>query len=194
MIKKKIAHKTGDSFLIKKKRTSKKSEHYVNKEHLFTELVKFHTECQAAGVLDVKMKDWGRLGLTRPAISGYIGEAIYKISNKLSTSMSFRNYPFREDLVSDGVENCIKYITNFDPDVSNNPFGYFSQICYFAFLRRIKTEKKALYTKFKVIQNSEIFGLLCEEDQNYVAQLDIGYSEAARANMDRMVKDYEDKL
>jgi hypothetical protein len=62
-------------------------------------------------------------------------------------------------MICDGIENCIQYFRNFDPDKSKNPFAYFTQIIYFAFLRRIQKEKKQLYVKYKATQQ---FGLLNE--------------------------------
>ena len=66
---------------------------------------------------------------------------------------------FREDMISDGIENCVQYIHNFDPEKSSNPFAYFTQIIHFAFLRRIMKEKKQLYVKYKA---TEQFGILDE--------------------------------
>jgi hypothetical protein len=62
-------------------------------------------------------------------------------------------------MISDGIENCLMYFRNFDPTKSKNPFAYFTQIIYFAFLRRIMKEKKQLYVKYKATQQ---FGILDE--------------------------------
>ena len=86
-----------------------------------------------------------------------VGAALLKIANRLSTKPNFINYTFREEMVSDGIENCINYIGNFDPDKSKNPFAYFTQIIYYAFLRRIQKEKKQLYIKHKAIENHQAF-------------------------------------
>ena len=92
-----------------------------------------------------------------PVIPDYVGACLLKIANRLSTKPNFINYTFREEMVSDGIENCINYINNFDPKKSKNPFAYFTQIIYYAFLRRIQKEKKQLYIKHKAIQNFQIF-------------------------------------
>lgn len=84
-----------------------------------------------------------------------------KISEGLSHKPNFINYPHREDMIGDGIENCLMYFENFDPQKSKNPFAYFTQIIYFAFLRRIQKEKKQLYVKYK---STEIFGILDEYD------------------------------
>ena len=62
-------------------------------------------------------------------------------------------------MIADGIENCLQYFNNFDPSKSNNPFAYFTQIIYFAFLRRIQKEKKQLYVKYKA---TEQIGILDE--------------------------------
>jgi DNA-directed RNA polymerase specialized sigma subunit len=72
----------------------------------------------------------------------------------LSHKPNFSGYTYKEDMISDGIENCLLYIDNFDPEKSNNPFAYFTQIIYYAFLRRIAKEKKVLYTKLKYTEES----------------------------------------
>ena len=61
---------------------------------------------------------------------------------------------FKEDMISDGIENCVQYIHNFDPEKSQNPFAYFTQIIHYAFLRRIQKEKKQLEIKNKILERS----------------------------------------
>ena len=95
-------------------------------------------------------------GEESPRINDYLGTCIYKIANRLSHKPNFINYPFREEMVGDGIENAIKCIGNFDPSKSSNPFAYFTQVIYFAFLRRIQKEKKALYIKHKVMEINNI--------------------------------------
>ena len=77
----------------------------------------------------------------------YLGGCFLKIANHLSQKPNFRSYTFRDEMVSDGIENCVMYFRNFDPEKSSNPFSYFTQIIHFAFLRRIKLEKKHLSVK-----------------------------------------------
>lgn len=97
-------------------------------------------------------------GKERPNVPYYIADCIIKIATHLSYKPNFINYSFREDMIMDGVENCLQYIDNFNPEKSNNPFAYFTQIVYYAFLRRIQKEKKYLYTKLKATENATIFG------------------------------------
>ena len=91
-----------------------------------------------------------------PQISEYLGSVFLKIAQRLSFRPNFINYAFKDDMISDGIENCLHYIYNFNPEKSNNPFAYFTQIIYFAFIRRIQKEKKQLYIKYKSMQNYEI--------------------------------------
>ncbi len=57
-------------------------------------------------------------------------------------------------MICDGIENCVQYIHNFDPEKSKNPFAYFTQIIQYAFLRRIQKEKKQLEIKTKIIERT----------------------------------------
>ena len=89
-----------------------------------------------------KKKEAEEKGLPKPIVSNYIGECILKIATHLSYKPNFINYSYRDEMISDGIENCLQYIDNFDPTKSNNPFAYFTQIIWYAFLRRIAKEKK----------------------------------------------------
>lgn len=106
-----------------------------------------------------KMSDWKKIlieaeedGGTKPPITEYIGGCFLKIAEHLSYKPNFINYPYRDEMVGDGIENCIMYAHNFNPEKSKNPFSYFTQIVYYAFLRRIEKEKKQSYIKFKAIE------------------------------------------
>jgi hypothetical protein len=92
-------------------------------------------------------------GLPPPRISNYLGDCFLKIATHLSYRPIFVNYMFREDIISDGVENCVQYINNFDVNRSN-PFAYFTQIVWYAFLRRISREKRQMEIKEKIIERS----------------------------------------
>lgn len=93
-----------------------------------------------------------------PQIPEYIGECFLKIATHLSFKPNFVNYTYRDDMISDGVENCLVYIENFDPAKSSNPFGYFTQIIYYAFLRRIQRERKHTYIKYKLMEKQAVDG------------------------------------
>ena len=117
--------------------------HYVNNKDFLEAIVEMKR----------KVKEAEEKGLPKPIVSNYIGECILKIATHLSYKPNFINYSYRDDMILDGVENCIQYIDNFNPDKSSNPFAYFTQIIYYAFLRRIAKEKKQSYIKGKLIQD-----------------------------------------
>jgi hypothetical protein len=88
-------------------------------------------------------------GKKKPKLPDFIGECILKIASRLSYRPNFANYPYREEMVSDAVLNCVTYIDNFDPSKSTSPFGYLTQICWFSFVRIINKEKREKYTQYK---------------------------------------------
>ena len=134
----------------------KKSEHYVNNKELLAALIDYRAE-----VAVNKMKD-----LPKPRISNYLGECFLKIATHLSYKPNFVNYMFRDDMISDGIENCVQYIHNFDPAKSKNPFAYFTQIIHYAFLRRIQKEKKQLDIKTKIIEKSGFDEVMVVDDNS----------------------------
>ena len=122
----------------------KTKEHYVDNKRFLEEMKKYHKKVISARKR--KRKD--------PPINDYIGECFLKIANHLSYRPNFINYTFRDDMISDGIENCLQYLDNFNPAKSNNPFAYFTQIIYYAFVRRIQKEKKQVTIKHKLIMDS----------------------------------------
>ena len=134
----------------------KKSEHYVNIKQLLEALIVYRAKVQ-----DAKEK-----GLDKPRITNYLGECFLKIATHLSYKPNFVNYMFRDDMISDGIENCVQYIHNFDPDKSRNPFAYFTQIIHYAFLRRIQKEKKQLEIKTKIIEKSGFDEVMTVDDSS----------------------------
>ena len=134
----------------------KKSEHYVNNKQLLEALIVYRAKVQ-----DAKEK-----GLDKPRITNYLGECFLKIATHLSYKPNFVNYMFRDDMISDGIENCVQYILNFDPDKSRNPFAYFTQIIHYAFLRRIQKEKKQLEIKTKIIEKSGFDEVMTVDDSS----------------------------
>lgn len=109
-------------------------------------------------------------GKEAPRASNYIGECIWLIANRLSTNRNFIGYTYREEMIGDAIENCLRYLHNFDPDKSKNPFAYFTTIMYYAFLRRIDKEKKQSYIKYKAMENSMTMNTLVEmapDDQSH---------------------------
>lgn len=126
---------------------SKQPKHYVNNADFLKALIDYRTACDANK----------ESNLPPPQIPNYIGECFLKIADHLSRKPNFISYSFRDEMISDGIENCLMYFHNFNPDKSKNPFAYFTQIIYYAFLRRIMKEKKQLYVKYKATEQFGIF-------------------------------------
>lgn len=124
----------------------KKSEHYVDNKAFLEALIQFRAACKLAK----------KLKQPAPRVPEYVGECILKIATHLSYRPNFVNYTFRDDMISDGIENCLIYIHNFDPKKTKNPFGYFTQVIYFAFIRRIEREKKHTFVKYKMMEHQQI--------------------------------------
>ena len=132
----------------------KKSEHYVNNKQLLEALIVYREK-----VAHAKEND-----LPKPRITNYLGECFLKIATHLSYKPNFVNYMFRDDMISDGIENCVQYIHNFDPEKSRNTFAYFTQIIHYAFLRRIQKEKKQLDIKTKIIERTGFDEVMVVDD------------------------------
>lgn len=133
--------------MAKKKEESK---HYIDNKQFLAALVEYKKEVNRAK----------RNNEERPQVPDYIGDCFIKIANHLAYKSNFINYSFREDMILDAIENCLIYMDNFDPKKSSNPFAYFTQITYYAFLRRIQKEKKHLQTKYRYIESLDIEGII----------------------------------
>lgn len=124
-----------------------------------------------------------------PIIPNYIGECIFHIANRLARRPNFSGYSFKEDMIMDGVENCLKYVEKFDPEKSSNPFAYFTQVIWFAFLQRIAKEKKFLYTKLKSSQSMLALG----ETHTGGSEINLNLNIDADY-IDTFIQDFEDKM
>ena len=129
---------------IRRNMARKRSEHYVNNKEFLAAIIRHRENIEIAEIQ----------GKEKPRIPRYIGECFLKIATHLSFKPNFVNYMFKEDMISDGIENCVQYIHNFNPDKSQNPFAYFTQIIHYAFLRRIQKEKKQLEIKNKILEKT----------------------------------------
>jgi len=146
----------------------KRSEHYVNnKEFLealidYRQKVKIAAEKEIPGITNEQLKKWK--SPNRPKIPRYIGECFLKIATHLSYKTNFINYIFIDDMISDGIENCVQYVNNFDPEKSKNPFAYFTQVIHYAFLRRIQKEKRQLEIKNKILERTGYSEVFCDDN------------------------------
>ena len=125
-------------------KTKKKPEHYVNNKEFLQAMIFYKRSVNKAK----------RIKIIKPSVPDYIGECFLKIANHLSYRPNFINYTYRDDMISDGIENCLQYVNNFNPRKSTNPFAYFTQIIYYAFVRRIQKEKKQVTIKHRMIQEA----------------------------------------
>ncbi len=134
--------------------TSKKpANHYVDNKEFYKAMSEWKKDVLAARDSDD----------SDPPVTDYIGKCFLDIATHLSYRPNFINYPYREEMIGDGIENCLMYCSNFDPNKSKNPFSYFTQIIYYAFLRRIQREKKQVYIKYKLIDSADIYGNINKE-------------------------------
>jgi len=125
---------------------------YIDNKKFLKEMVAYRKSVIAAK----------KAGEEKPRIPEYVGECFMKIAENLSHRPNFLSYTFRDEMVSDAIENCVMYADNFNPAKSKNPFAYFTQIVWYAFIRRIQKEKKQLYVKYK---STEMYGVLDEFGQ-----------------------------
>jgi len=155
----------------------KKPKQYVNNGDFLQALIEYQA----------KAKEAKKNKLPPPAIPNYIGECFMKIAEGLSHKPNFINYTYRDEMMADGIENCLMYFNNFDPTKSKNPFAYFTQIIYYAFLRRIQKEKKQTYVKYKA---TEQMGIL---DEMEMMELEDGTTRQFELydNISEFIENYE---
>jgi hypothetical protein len=157
-----------------------KRNHYVDNKLLLQEMRKYKD------LVNQSKED----GTERPRVPNYIGECIMKIAQHLSYKPNFINYTYKDEMISDGIENCLLYIDNFDPEKSSNPFAYFTQIIYYAFIRRIQKEKKQSYVKYKSLENQELLDEVMAGPDN--SQVKRGVLDFIHSNMDEFLAEFEE--
>lgn len=162
------------------KTMKKRKLKYINNTDFNNAMKKYRSDYQKAE------KDGTRL----PSIPNYIGECFLKISSNLARKPNFANYPFRDEMEADGLENAVRAINNFDPDKSDNPFAYFTTVIYYAFLRRIDREKKELYCKHKALERATVNGDMYEGE----ADMNTKNNDLDTDYMNNFVRDFEDKM
>ena len=158
--------------------------HYVDNQQFLESMIQYQNEIKEAKEADAPP----------PVIPEYLGECFMKIANRLSFRPNFINYAFRDDMISDGIENCIQYMNNFNPEKSSNPFAYFTQIIYYAFVRRIQKEKKQLYIKYKTMDSQASMSENIEiskhdQEQNYSYET---MTQDQKVNMYNFISNFEE--
>lgn len=136
---------------------------YLNNKEFYEQLVLYKEACNEADAKDIQ----------RPMIPECIGGAFLKIAKRLSSKSNFVGYTYKDEMVSDALENCVVAVHNFDPEKSTNPFAYFTQIIWYAFIRRIEKEKKQTYIKYKSLEQAVIDSSLEDEVGGAYANFDI---------------------
>jgi DNA-directed RNA polymerase specialized sigma subunit len=167
--------------MAKRKKVNK--AHYVDNAKFLEAMIEYKREYNKSKESDTDL----------PMISEYLGSVFLKIAQRLSFRPNFINYAFKNDMISDGIENCLHYIHNFNPEKSNNPFAYFTQIIYYAFIRRIQKEKKQLYIKYKSMQNYSTAPEYMDQENsnnNYVSLSDYENSDF-KVMVDEFVDTFE---
>ena len=164
------------------------SEWYVDNKKFLAAIIDFKEKC----------REHEAAGKSKPKMPDYIGECILRICTKFSYTnngrMSFINYSFRDEMISDAVENCIRVIHSFDPEKSSNPFSYFTQVAYFAFLRRIAKEKKQGYIKYKMINDLSFESFdIQEHDDDAVQEFKNGFVEFVKNHQNFSEESYNEK-
>ena len=150
-------------------RTKRASIHYVNNAEFSQAVVDYVTEVRTAK----KNKD------TLPIVPDYIASCFLRIAEGLSHKSNFIRYTYREEMVMDAVENCLKAIENYNLEAATrtgkpNAFAYFTQITWYAFLRRIAKEKKQQDIKFKYLTRSGIENFIDNELGDDISQQVVG--------------------
>ena len=123
----------------------RKKNNFIDNKEFYAAFVEYKKECDLS-------KERG--DERPPRIPRYLGKCFLDIAEHLSMRPNFSNYIYRQDMVMDAVENCVVYCRNFDPNKSKNPFSYFTQVCWYAFIRRIGKEKKQIEICDKIIAKS----------------------------------------
>ena len=141
---------------LSKMEVKRAAPHYVNNKDLYAHIVK-RKELIKQALAE---------GKDKPPLDNYLGECILKISNHLAYKSNFINYTFRNEMIGDAIENCVKVLDNFDPERGSNPFAYLTQIAYNAFIRRIQIEQKQQYIKGKLIEEMPLDELFAVQDQD----------------------------
>lgn len=161
----------------------KDKPHYVNNREFSQAVVDYVKEVQAAE----------KAGKQLPIVPNYIAQCFMRIAEGLSHKSNFVRYTYREEMVMDAVENCLKAILNYKIETKTrtgnpNAFAYFTQICYFAFLRRLSKEKKQQDIKFKFIEEAGIEDFIQQgEDASSVDMSgEMAYVDQLRERIERV--------
>jgi hypothetical protein len=150
---------------------------YIDKKEFYKQICEYKQKVYAAK----------EAGAPKPQITNYLCQCVMDIAENLSHDTKYAGYTFRSDMIGDAIENCIMYFNNFDEVLYKDPFAYFTQICKYAFWRRIMKEKKLLYVKYKIAQQSS----LMEEDLKEEIEEGLVVPNQLYDNITEFIKEYE---
>lgn len=164
-----------------KRSKAKAKPHYVNNKEFSLAVVDYVKSVNTAKERDESI----------PIVPDYVASCFMKISEGLSHRPNFVRYTYREEMVMDGVENCLRAIGNYNIDTATrtgnpNAFSYFTQICYFAFIRRITKEKKQQDIKFKFIEKMGVEDFVAMGMDNEGAAETMNYVDTLRSRIDQI--------
>jgi len=175
-------------------KTKRQSIHYVNNAEFSQAVVDYVHTVNEARANNAEI----------PKVPDYVAQCFLRISEGLSHKANFIRYTYREEMVMDAVENCLKAILNYDIEAATrtgkpNAFAYFTQITWYAFLRRIAKEKKQQEIKMKYLTNSGIENFITsDDDYQDLSQYTIGnFVDTLKDRIDKVrhfdlqVKSYE---
>ena len=158
-----------------------KKNHYIDNKEFYAAIIE-HKK---------KVREAEASGESIPPVTEYIGKCFLDIATGLSFRPNFINYTYKDDMISDGIENCLQYCHNFNEEKSKNPFAYFTQIIYYAFIRRIEKEKKQSYIKQKMTEKAGIMQQLSElgeqDLEDYKSIIDFNFDQT-------MIDEFEKRL
>jgi hypothetical protein len=157
---------------------------YINNKDLLAEMVKFIDARNAAL----------SAGEDLPQISRYIGQAIMLIADRLARKGNFSGYSFRDDMIGDGIENCIMYLHNFNPAKSNNPFAYITLIIWRAYVRRIEKEQKHSYIRHKLAASSSILNGIGDLDKSDLDAIAVAMDGISNDKSNEIIEKFEGKI
>ena len=155
------------------------TSHYINNKEFLKSLIEYQAD----------IKRCKKEGKEKPYVTDYIAMCFLQIAQRLSYRPNFINYTYKDDMISDGLENCLAYMHNFNTEKSKNPFAYFTQIIYYAFLRRIQKEKKQQYIKYKVYTDQKT---IIEEEHEKLSNDFI--NEKGSADFHIHIKEFIDEM
>jgi hypothetical protein len=129
------------------KTVRRKSTDYVSNAKMFEAIMEYQKQCNSARELQIDI----------PRVPKYIGECFIEIATRYASKPNFYGYSYRDEMIADAIEACLKAIHGFKSERSQNPFAFFTTTVYYAFLQRIAAEKKQHAVKIKNMINTLTF-------------------------------------